>query len=162
MLPKFYLDASTLAKRYKTESGSNLINELFAYSSTNQELLFTTRHSIVEVASVFMRLKREHILSLNEAQHIIDRFLFESHKHIYFIGATTKIEFIAMDLMSKYSLKAADAIHVAVSIDLSNIIHSDLYVVCSDKQMCNAITAENLNLINPNDDISIQELLTIQ
>jgi predicted nucleic acid-binding protein len=160
MFPVFYLDASTLAKRYKTEPGTNIIDDLFHFSKTHQEKLYTARHTIVEVGSVIMRLKREKILSLNEAHLIIQTFIQESQSHLNFVHITPKIELLAIDLMSNYSLKAADAVHVSVIIDLYSIFRSDLYVVCSDKQMCNALRTEQVNIVDPNDETSFQKILS--
>ena len=57
----FYFDANALAKRYSTETGTGLINELFRCVSVAQMTCLTL--SILEVMSILVRKKNDGRLS---------------------------------------------------------------------------------------------------
>jgi len=158
---KFYLDASALAKKYKTEAGSDFILELYKWARKKGERFYTSRHSIIEVGSIAMRLRREEKISEAEAYGMYNTFLEESERFVYFIRTNSGLENGSIRVMSKHPLKASDSLQLASALDVSSFFGSELHFVCDDDRLCNAALIEGLHVLRPRMSASLEYIKSL-
>ena len=72
-MPVFYLDTSALVKRYRTELGTEVVEELLG-NPRPQDRFFVSFLSIIELTSGVLRLARGGQLREDIAQEILARF----------------------------------------------------------------------------------------
>jgi predicted nucleic acid-binding protein len=69
----FYLDASALVKRYKTEQGSEVIDYLFEEKSADDRLVASFL-VVIEIVGVAVRLRRNQTVTEDQLSELLARF----------------------------------------------------------------------------------------
>ncbi|MBO3459364.1 type II toxin-antitoxin system VapC family toxin [Aetokthonos hydrillicola Thurmond2011] len=117
MVTAIFLDTSTLLKRYVSEIGTTWIQSLTAQEAGN--LLIVARIAWVEVLSALARRQREGSLSGNQANQILQAFRYHFDTQYQKVELLPSVIQIAGQLVSRYPLRAFDAVQLASSLCIS-------------------------------------------
>jgi len=131
-----FLDSSALAKRYVEEKGSERVQAILSCAST----LAVSVICIPEIVSALYRRRRERKLSTEEYQNA-KASLLSDIDDATIIGITQEVIAQAVALLEQFSLRGADALHVACASEWS----TDLFV-SADNRQCAAARAHGLRI----------------
>jgi len=131
-----FLDSSALAKRYVEEKGSERVQAILSSAST----LAVSVICIPEIVSALYRRRRERKLSTEEYQNA-KASLLSDIDDATIIGITQEVIAQAVALLEQFSLRGADALHVACASEWS----TDLFV-SADNRQCAAARAHGLRI----------------
>ena len=148
----YYLDASALVKRYVNESGSGWLRSLLA--STQVDLLFTSRMTIVEVMSAFARRVREGALTSEEFAAAENALRGDCLRDYQIMPPTIEIVDLACSLLQRHPLRAYDATYLASALSAQKFLategHPGLIFLSADDRLTSAASVEGLETDNPN------------
>ena len=131
-----FFDSSALAKRYVEEKGSERVQAILSSAST----LAVSVICIPEIVSAMCRRRRERKLSTEEYQNA-KASLLSDIDDATIIGITQEVVAQAVALLEQFSLRGADALHVACASEWS----TDLFV-SADNRQCAAARAHGLQI----------------
>jgi len=131
-----FFDSSALAKRYVEEKGSERVQAILSSAST----LAVSVICIPEIVSAMCRRRRERKLSTEEYQNA-KASLLSDIDDATIIGITQEVVAQAVALLEQFSLRGADALHVACASEWS----TDLFV-SADNRQCAAARAHGLRI----------------
>jgi len=131
-----FFDSSALAKRYVEEKGSERVQAILSSAST----LAVSVICIPEKISALYRRRRERKLSTEEYQNA-KASLLSDIDDATIIGITQEVIAQAVALLEQFSLRGADALHVACASEWS----TDLFV-SADNRQCAAARAHGLRI----------------
>ena len=148
----YYLDASALVKRYVDEVGSDWLR--MTITPAPSLLLFTSRMTIVEVISAFVRRLRDGALTLEEFVTARDAFRGDCLNEYQVMPPTITVVDRACALLEQHRLRAYDATHLATALGAQQFMtgqgHPALVFLSADDALNRAATAEGLVVDNPN------------
>jgi hypothetical protein len=131
-----FLDSSALAKRFLDEVGSARIAVILSSASQlGLSIIATT-----EVVSAFCRRRREGILAPNQYRAAKDA-LYAEVGDATIIPLSGQIFTRAVEILERWPLRAADALHVACAAEW----RCDLFV-SADERQCKAARAYGLRV----------------
>lgn len=113
-MPVFYLDTSALVKRYRTEQGTEIVQQLFDNPSP-EDRFFISFFSIIELTSGILRLAKGGQLSQDTANQILARFWRDVQKLFRLWPLNDDIAVDAVTVVEEHRLRSADAIHLATA-----------------------------------------------
>lgn len=155
----FYFDTSGILKRYKSEKGSEVVDELFEQRKPG-ETFASSLLTALEVISVVSRMLRGRTLSRREYDSLTSRFLadFTSQFQIGAVDNSLIVE--SMRIVMDRQLKTADAIHLAAIQRMRTVAagSQQVVVVTSDREMIATSEAEGIEVLNPEEDASLDRL----
>ena len=131
-----FFDSSALAKRYVEEKGSERVQAILSSASTLAVSVFC----IPEIVSAMCRRRRERKLSTEEYQNA-KASLLSDIDDATIIGITQEVVAQTVALLEQFSLRGADALHVACASEWS----TDLFV-SADNRQCAAARAHGLRI----------------
>lgn len=134
-----YFDASALAKWYIAEAETSVVKRLLDSPGA------TSRLSGVEVSSAIIRRAREaHAPSeiRDRALHALARDMEE----FLIVELTPEVVTAANGILTRNTLRAADAIHLASCVSLSYELGAEIPFVAFDARLRAAATAEGLQV----------------
>ena len=131
-----FFDSSALAKRYVEEKGSERVQAILSSAST----LAVSVICIPEIVSALCRRRSERKLSTEEYQNA-KASLLSDIDDATIIGITQEVVAQAVALLEQFSLRSADALHVACASEWS----TDLFV-SADNRQCAAARAHGLRI----------------
>jgi predicted nucleic acid-binding protein len=148
----FYLDASALAKRYTLETGTPVVNYLYARLTPNRFAVLSV--GVAEVVSILVRKRNAKTIPVAAFSNAIVNFSAEivNQRQLRKISATTTLASAALTLISQHSINATDAILLRSALDLAASLRArgdDLVLVASDGRLLRAAQAEGLIVFNP-------------
>ena len=148
----FYLDASALAKRYARETGTPLLNHLFAHAPLDRLIVFNV--SIAEVASVLVRKRNAgKVPAAAFAQAMINLAgEITNHAQVRKLTADNTLVNAAIPLIEQHSVNSTDGIILRSALDLAVQLRAasdDLTLVASDQRLLKAAQAEGLSTFDP-------------
>ncbi len=148
----YYLDTSTLVKRYVDEAGSVWLRGLF---ELEPRPLFVTSHlMIAEMTSAFNRRVREGSLSSQDYARLKAIFHNDCLSDYQIISINQAVVDSACNLMERHPLRALDAIHLATGLSVHQLVSerdlAGLTLLSADDQMLAAAGAEGMSVENPN------------
>jgi len=140
----YYLDTSALVKRYVSEVGSDVIDELFSSTYRGISVLSFSYWNIAEAAVVFDKYERR--LGLN-AKELLRNLLSEVKtlaklQRLILVGLSPSILKKAVKLVLKHHIYVADALQI-VSANKSK---STVFVT-GDKDLADIARAEGLRTL---------------
>ena len=152
----FFLDASALVKRYIHESGSELINFLFA----NVPLMHLKCLTLggAEVFWICIRKKNDGRITPQQFTQAVANLQLEviaDESAFQTISIPDSLVWDSLDLVETYSLNSVDGIVLRSALDVSEElreISNNLVLVASDKRLLRAARAEGLLTFNPESD----------
>jgi predicted nucleic acid-binding protein len=155
-VPLFFLDTSALAKYYRRESGSDVIEQMFAHSGAQRVI---SRLALVEMESVFALKVR--MGEINQQAALTLRQRLESdlgRRHILMAAVRDEHFQVAKLLIMKYGpdhgLRTLDALQLAVASGLQRAGFAPIFVA-ADQKLCQAAALEGLRVTNPEQPMSI-------
>jgi predicted nucleic acid-binding protein len=138
---RVFIDASALAKRYVQEPGSEELEEIFNSVATE---IFVSTLSFVEFASAMGRKLCNKEMTKAEVGKAIKELEKDWSEVFAKIPLEDMLAETAAALALEYSLKGADAVHLASA----NVADAELFVA-SDKKLIRAAKKTGLNSYDP-------------
>jgi predicted nucleic acid-binding protein len=155
----FYFDTSAILKRYKTEKGSHVIDELFDKKAPG-EIFASSFLTALEVLSTASRALRGKQLSRRAFDQLTSRF-FADFSSLFQIGSVdNSIIASSITVTVQQHLRPADAIHLATVQRIRQVMAGieELAVVASDKELIAACRAEGIEVMNPEENGGMEKL----
>ena len=150
-MPIYFLESSSLTKRYVNEIGSNWIKQI---CSNDQNAIVCSKITTVEVSSAFCRRCREGYITISERDQLIATLHHDCKVAYHVLNVTDNVLTEAVALLKKYPLRAYDAIQLATALVANRILIQEalppLVFVCADQRLCDAAEAEGLSVEDPN------------
>lgn len=149
-MPRYYLDTSAFAKRYRTEPGTPVVDRIMEDEAAQR---FVSRLAITELCSVFMTRVRtgtldEHDISVIQSLVIAD---LKSSRFATLQVQTQHFE-LAEQLLTQhgvtYGLRTLDSLQLAVALDVHRRYTLDFFVA-ADRKLLGIAARLGLNVIDP-------------
>lgn len=152
MADAYFIDSSALVKRYVQETGTAWVRGI-----TRQRpgtVLYIARITAVEVTcAVARRRSRGRTLTPQRASSILYRFRQHLAARYTIIEVTPLLLDDAMRLGNTHSLRAYDAVQLAVALEVDRSHraggHNPITLVSADQELNNAAMAEGLTVEDP-------------
>lgn len=145
----YYLETSAFIKRYRSEKGSGIVDEVFEGKSED-DVLTTSYFTVLEVASVATRLMRARIIRPGSYRHLVAGFMGDVRETIVLQPVSEVTLSEAIDLIMANGLRAPDAIHLATALGIGvSLLDVPLVFVCSDQRLTAAAEASGLLVLDP-------------
>jgi uncharacterized protein len=146
-LSSFFADTSALAKRYIPELGSTWVASWIVPSAGNVTIV--SRLCEVEIESLLARRMREGKLSKEKGDLLKDTFSAHLEREYLVVSVDDEILKHARDLVSRYQLRALDAIHLARAVKSQSILGERLTFVSADVNQLAAASGEGFATDSP-------------
>ena len=147
----YFLESSSLTKRYVNEIGSNRIKQI---CSDDQCIIVCSKIATVEVSSAFCRRCREGYITTEECDQLIATLHHDCKVAYHALNVTDDILTEAVVLLKKLPLRAYDAIQLATALVVNLFLIQKalppLVFVCADRRLCDAAEEEGLRVEDPN------------
>jgi predicted nucleic acid-binding protein len=156
----FYLDASALVKRYKTEQGSEVIDYLFEEKSADDRLVASFL-VVIEIVGVAVRLRRNQTVTEDQLSELLARFNEDQQQTLELFQISQSVQGLAVKVVLEHGLRAADSIHLATMIELRRAADTagvQLLTMAADKALCDASEREGLKVVNPENTGALTQL----
>jgi len=148
-VPSYYLDSSALLKRYRTEKGTETLDELFE-SNRDIDLVTTSSFTVLEVISVITRLFRINTLSRRSYQRLLGDLRQDVRQTIVLQPVADTVLAEAVRLIMDHSLRAPDAVQLATALSVRNENQErSTFMLCSDVRLKRACEGSGLAVIDP-------------
>ena len=149
-MTRYFFDTSALVKRYHPEPGTQAVLAIFAEPGATIQV---SRLALVECVSAFCVKVRSGQMAPNRLS-VVRKFLWTDAKKGSFdvtrlvVRHLNAAEALLLRYASVHRLRAVDAVHVAVAIELFWQRTIDTFV-SADSVQCEIATLEGLPTINP-------------
>ncbi|HEY4817876.1 MAG TPA: type II toxin-antitoxin system VapC family toxin [Candidatus Acidoferrum sp.] len=153
-----YLDSSALIKRYQNEPGTEALNARLQAEAKGLRVVFTSVLTYAEIHAALARRGREQLLSPEEAEVVSDAFDADWVLSLGPIELGTNVLGFVRDIVRGFSLRGADAIHLASALWLRDMarlgVKADQYrgplvFVSSNKQLTRAASKHKIEVFDP-------------
>jgi predicted nucleic acid-binding protein len=150
----YYLDSSSLVKRYADEWGSSWIRQITDLGAGNSILL--PEITLAEVAAA-MAAKQRMSRGITEEQRAraLGRFLQDCGERFLLVLVDRAVVYRAVELTQAHSLRGYDAVQLATALTAGVTLQADNLAapifVASGKELLNAAKADTLHGENPHD-----------
>ena len=151
----FYWDASALAKRYTTEVGTPIVNNLFTRFTHARTMCLHICTG--EIISILVRKKNAGILTDVVFTQAMSNFRSEvlDDAHFSLVSITNSLIEASYQLIEKYSLNATDALILQSAVEVVTTFgraDNNLVLITSDLRLLRAAQAEGVLTFNPETD----------
>ena len=159
----FYLDASVLAKRYTSENGSALVNEMMQRVPFSEITCLTM--GILELVSILVRKRNDGRVPESLFAQVMTNFKAEViDNEAFSTMSVTEAQLISsLKLIENHNLNATDAILLRSVMDISQELSTEdqLLLWTSDQRLARAAEAEGIAVFNPESEAkdALQRLL---
>lgn len=144
----FFLDSSSLVKRYVVEAGTPWIQSITSLETKNQ--LIITRITWVEVLSALARRQREGSLSADKVDKIVQALRYDLDTQYQIVELDRTLAEAAGELVRRHVLRAYDAVQLAAALRVQVALTSTkVSFVTADKRLNTSAEAEGLMTDNP-------------
>lgn len=148
-MPSFYLDSSALAKGFKTEQGTPVIDQLLQHPAPGDGF-YTSFVSYLEVTSVVSRLAKSGNITGHQASFLYSRLRADVRTNKFTLWpVTVGMLASAVAECQSYGLKSLDAIHLASAKSVRSNQSVDLVMVSSDKRLLDAAKSSGFRTLDP-------------
>ena len=155
-MPVYYFETSALAKRYFPEMGSGVVSSLFL-EKTEEDTFITSRFTSLEIEAIAARALKAQLMTPESHGAILNSYAEDLKLHITVIPFTAAHFSEALKAIRQYTLRAGDAIHLAASIGIRELLSEDVTLVTSDRELYNAGEEAGLTVINPTAEGAIKQ-----
>ena len=151
----YYFDSSALVKYYLDEPGSTWVREIIdSHNERGQPLhsIYTTALTKVEVPSAIAIVRRVGRIREKLRAELFRAFMGQAMARFQFLAVNEHTLQVAAHLTQQHPLKAYDAIHLAVALNLQTDLDQDalsLTFVCGDARLLTSAAAVGLATDNP-------------
>ncbi len=141
----FFIDTSTLFKRYQPEKGTDLVCRILEESG---QPLYISSISIIEIISNLKRLFEIDKITTEEQFHQQRSFFYQDINTlgITILDVTAEDIIKAESLILKRYMKSVDSIQLAIALNLQR---DDITFVSSDRKLCKVAAEEGLSTLTP-------------
>ena len=140
----YYLDTSAWAKRYFAEKGSAYISQIWLAN----ERFACSGIGLVEIIAAISRRYRDPSYPPGSESRVISQ-AYSDYSDFLQIDIAPVILSRAAQLAETHKLRAADAVHLASTIDLRNSQPDPILLITSDQELFDAAVIERIAAINP-------------
>ena len=147
----FYLDTSALLKRYKTEKGTNVIDELFS-ARMEDEVFVTSHFTTVEVESAASRALKGRVLNKKAYGVLLELFAEDLETRVIALPVSTALFSESALIARRLATRAGDALHLATASRVKNALAGNIVFVTSDLELVQASGADGFTVVNPEDE----------
>jgi predicted nucleic acid-binding protein len=145
-----FFDTSAVAKRYRVEAGTPMVDALLAESGSRH---WISTLSVVELHSVLARLVRTGQITAADFDLVRARFLADIAAGLWHAVPVTDRHFLrARQLIIRHgpsrNLRTLDAIQLGVAMEFRAAGPPDAFV-CADATLGQVAAAEGLTVLNP-------------
>lgn len=154
----FYLDASALLKRYRTEKGTAIVDDIYE-GRGEQHIILTSQLTCIEVESVAARARKGGILNDQQYRTLLGAFSRDLGEGLRLvpIGPERLVE--AAEMVREVPLRSLDAIHYTVVRRLNTMWSSHPFVfIGSDRELLDACHAGGIRSVDPEAADAIEKL----
>jgi len=152
-MPSYFLDSSSLVKRFAAETGTKWLIKLFKDKPLNR--ILAARITFVEVTSALARKAHSGEIASASESRSAKRLRRSFERRISNVEITEILAANAADLARKHLLRGYDAIQLAAALQVSHertsLALSPLVFVSGDNNLNVAAASEGLAIENPND-----------
>ena len=145
----FFFDTSALVKRYLHEKGSVRVRRLL---QTGGPLFYQTFLTPLEITSACYRQHRDGRLSIEELSFLLRSYAVHSHSDYLQVPYSDALIGLAGALVSRYPLRALDAIQLASALELRSALPPDsppFIFFSADDRLVRTARQEHLQVENP-------------
>jgi predicted nucleic acid-binding protein len=148
----FYLDASSLAKRYVPENGSPHVHALL--DSVPADRFYLLNVGVGEVVSILVRKRNAGTISAAYFRQALLNFESEivHATEVTKVSVTNRLAFAAYPLVEVHSINSTDAITLKSALTVARRLRAagdDLVLVASDQRLLRTAQAEGLSTFDP-------------
>jgi predicted nucleic acid-binding protein len=144
----FFFDASALAKRYLTETGSAWVDRVTDPAATG-EAVVVAELTRVEVAAAIAARARAGTITSAERDALVGLLLQHCDTDYHMIALDAATVSRAVTLTQQHRLRAYDAVQLATALTAAMVLPG-LAFVAADNDLLHAAQAEGLAAENPN------------
>lgn len=154
----YYFETSALLKRYRTEKGTDVLDELFQ-NRQGSEVFTTSYFTVLEVTSVATRLLKANNISRRSYYQILGD-LSRDTRYLFVLQPVSDSTLSqALNLILDYGLRAPDAVQLATALVVrSNVPTEPVYFLCTDAKLRGACEGSDLAAIDPEAKDSLEIL----
>lgn len=162
-MPIYYLDTSAIMKRYKSEIGSEVVEELFV-GLTDSEFLITSQLTVLEANSVVARHLEGPATIRREYRTMRERFIRDMRDYqVTIIPVQSELVAEAVNTVFNYPLRTLDALHFTSAVMLERELRDqDIYVVSADREIVEACEAYGISTLDPGDADALNRLRSLR
>lgn len=146
-MSNFFADTSALIKRYLNELGSDWVLSWAEPPAGN--VIVVSRLVEVEIYSAIARHQRERRLDVAKANELRRDFDFHVETEYLVVSVDDEVLKQARDLVTRYQLRALDAIHLACAAKAQTILGESLIFVSADVNQLAAASGEGFTTDSP-------------
>lgn len=145
----YYLETSALLKRYRTEKGTDVLDELFE-EKQESEVFTTSYFTILEVTSVATRLLKADSISRRSYYQILGDLSQDARQLLALQPVSDVVLSDALSLITDHALRAPDAVQLATALIIRSSVPSEAaYFICTDAKLLGACEGSGLATIDP-------------
>jgi predicted nucleic acid-binding protein len=154
----FYLDASALLKRYRTEKGTEIVDDIYD-GRGEQHIILTSQLTCIEVESVAARARKGGILNDREYKTLLGAFSGDLAEGLRLVAIGPERLVEAAEIVREVPLRSLDAIHYTVVRRLNILWGSHPFVfVGSDRELLDACQANGIEYVDPEATDALEKL----
>ncbi len=149
-----YIDTSAFVKHYgksEIEKGRDKVTELISKAKNGEEVLISSVFMLGEAISVFDRWVRLKVITKEESEKIISKFLVDVRElnetgGLFLETVDPIFIMFSIDFILRYHVGMNDAVHLYTALINKNMIEE---FISSDKMLNKAAEAEGLIVFDP-------------
>jgi len=143
----FFLDTSTVLKRYVQETGTAWVQALAA--PTVRHSLFVVRITLAETVAAITRRERGGSITPQDAATAVADFQLDFARQYRVVEVSAGLVAQAATLARRHALRGYDAVQLAAALEI-HATDPSLTLLSADAELNTAATAEGLSVEDPN------------
>jgi predicted nucleic acid-binding protein len=143
----YYLDTSTVLKRYVVETGTAWVQAVAAPAARHS--LFTARITLAETVAAITRRERGGTITPHDAATALADFQFDFARQYRIVEVSAGLVAQAATLARRHALRGYDAVQLAAVLEI-HAADSSLTLLSADADLNAAALAEGLMVDDPN------------
>jgi predicted nucleic acid-binding protein len=145
----FYLDTSALLKRYRTEKGSDIVDEIYDNFSS-RDVIITSYFSCIEFEAVAARALKGRVLTKAAYDAMLGSFSADLANYVTLSEVTSPLVSKAIDYARTFALRAPDSVQLASALEACGIPDKGPFaLVTSDAEILDAALSAPLRTLDP-------------
>jgi predicted nucleic acid-binding protein len=143
----YFLDTSTVLKRYVQETGTAWVQALAAPAARHS--LFVARITLAETVAAITRRERGGSLTSQDAATAVADFQLDFARQYRIVEVSAALVAQAATLARRHALRGYDAVQLAAALEIQASAPS-LALLSADAELNTAAIAEGLTVDDPN------------
>ena len=143
----FFLDTSTVLKRYVQETGTAWVQAVAA--PTVRHSLFVVRITLAETVAAITRRERGGSITPQDAATAVADFQLDFARQYRVVEVSAGLVAQAATLARRHALRGYDAVQLAAVLEI-HATDPSLTLLSADAELNTAATAEGLSVEDPN------------